>query len=184
MVKKLVPLALVVLALAAVPVAFGDNGNPAPGSTTGTTPAPTQTQGQGARGGNLQQRLQQIQDRVQKVETTFAQHCGAGASGAPQKCVDFANRVLARLQKIDGNVQARITKLQACTATSTDRYCTNADKKIALLQQIDQRVQALEQKVQAWLNGTSSSSSSTDSGLDQAAAGLGKLTKQVGGTTP
>ncbi len=183
MVKRLFILSIVVLALAAVPVAFGDDGNPAPGTTTGTTPAPTQTQGQ--RGDNVKQRLEKIRDRVQKVETRFAKRCGASANGAPQRCVDFANNVLKKLQAVDARIQTQLTKLQACTSTSTDRYCKNADKKIAVLQQLDQRVQALEQKVQAWLNGTSSSSSSTsDSGLDQAAAGLGQLTQQVGGTTP
>jgi hypothetical protein len=91
-------------------------------------------------------------------------------------------------------VQAKIAKLQACTTTSTDAYCKNADKKIALLQKIDQRVQTLIQKVQSWLSGSSSStgssngtgtgSSTSDSGLDQAAAGLGQLTQQVGGAKP
>ena len=137
----------------------------------------------------MKQRLEKIRDRVQQVETRFAKHCGTSASGAPQRCIDFANNVLKKLQAVDGRIQTQLTKLQACTSTSTDRYCKNADKKIAVLQQLDQRVQALEQKVQAWLNGTSSSSSSTgsstsDSGLDQAAAGLGQLTKQVGGATP
>jgi hypothetical protein len=177
MVKRLFILAVVVVALAAVPVAFGDDGsNPAPGSTT-----PAQTQ---ARGDNVKQRLEKIRDRVQQVETRFAKRCGASASGAPQRCVDFANNVLKKLQAIDARIQAQLTKLQACTSASTDRYCKNADKKIAVLQQLDKRVQALEQKVQAWLSGTSSSSSSSDSGLDQAAAGLGQLTQQVGGVTP
>ncbi|HYA08972.1 MAG TPA: hypothetical protein VEG24_05235, partial [Gaiellaceae bacterium] len=97
-------------------------------------------------------------------------------------------KVEAGLQKLDTNVQARITKLQACTSTSTDAYCKNADTKIALLQKLDQRLQTLIQKVQGWLSGSSTSSSTgsstSDSGLDQAAAGLGQLTQQVGGVTP
>lgn len=182
MVKKLVPLALVVFALAAVPVALGDDGsNPTPGST----PAAGQTQS----GGGARQRLENLRNRIQRVEMRFAKNCSGGASGAPQQCVAFAQKVEAKLQQLDTNLQAKIQKLQACTTTSTDAYCKNADKKIALLQKIDQRVQTLIQKVQSWLDGSSSSSSSTgsstsDSGLDQAAAGLGQLTQQAGGTNP
>ena len=188
MVKRLFPLALVVLALAAVPVAFGDDGsNPAPGPTGST---PTQTQGnQGNRGGNAQQRIQKIRDRIQGAEARFAKHCGTTANGAPDRCVTFAKNVLTKLQALDARLQTRIQKLQACTTSSTDRICKNADTKLAVLQKLDQRVQALEQKVQAYLNGTSTtsstgSSSTSDSGLDQAAAGLGQLTQQVGGATP
>lgn len=184
MVKKLVPLALVVFALAAVPVALGDDGsNPTPGST------PAATQGQGS--GGARQRLENLRNRLHLVEMRFAKNCSSGTSSAPQQCVAFAQKVEARLQQLDVNLQAKIQKLQACTTTSTDAYCKNADKKNALLQNIDQRVQTLIQKVQSWLDGSSSSSSSTstgsstsDSGLDQAAAGLGQLTQPAGGTNP
>ena len=191
MATKLVPLALVVLALAAVPVALADDGtNPPP---TDTTPAATQGQApaQGQAGNAVRLRLQLLRDRIQLVEQRFARHCGSGASGAPQQCVQFARKIEAGLQKLDSKVQAKIQTLQSCTSTSTDQSCKNADKKIALLQQVDQRLQTLIQKVQSWLSGSSSSSSSTsggsstsESGLDQAASGLGQLTQQVGGTTP
>jgi hypothetical protein len=179
MVRKLVPLALVVFALAAVPVALGDDGtNPTPGSA-----APT-AQGQGG----ARQRLENLRNRIHGVELRFAKNCRGGANGSSQQCVAFAQKVEAKLQQLDTNVQAKIAKLQACTATSTDAYCKNADKKIALLQKVDQRVQTLIQKVQSWLSGSSSTSSTgtstSDSGLDQAAAGLGQLTQQVGGTKP
>ena len=133
MVRKLVPLALVVFALAAVPVAFGDDGsNPAPGSTAPAAPA---AQGQGG----ARQRLENLRNRIHGVELRFAKNCRGGASSAPQQCVAFAQKVEAKLQQLDTNVQARIAKLQACTTTSTDAYCKNADKKIALLQKVDQR---------------------------------------------
>ena len=171
MVKRLFPLALVVLALAAVPVALGDDGS---------NPAPS---------GNAKQRIEKVRERIQGVETRFAKHCGTTANGAPDRCVTFAKNVLTKLQALDARLQTQIQKLQACTATSTDRICKNADKKLAVLQKIDQRVQALQQKVQAYLNGTSTSSSTgssstSDSSLDQAAAGLGQLTQQAGGATP
>jgi len=187
MVKKVVPLALVVLALAAVPVALGDDGSN-PG--TGSTPPATQTQPANAagRGDAARLRLQILQDRLRLVGLRFARNCRGGATGASQQCVAFAQKVEAKLQQLDANVQARITKLQACTSTSTDAYCKNADTKIALLQKLDQRLQTLIQKVQGWLSGSSTSSSTgsstSDSGLDQAAAGLGQLTQQVGGVTP
>ena len=200
MVKKLVPLALVVFALAAVPVALGDDGtNPAPGSTTPVTqpatPAqgqnPAQGQAQSGRGDTVRLRLQILQNRLRLVGLRFAKNCRGGANGSSQQCVAFAQKVETKLQQLDTNVQAKIQTLQACTATSTDATCKNADKKIALLQKLDQRLQTLIQKVQGWLNGSSSSStgsstgsSTSDSGLDQAAAGLGQLTQQVGGTTP
>jgi hypothetical protein len=195
MVRKLVPLALVVLALAAVPVALGDDGtNPTPGSTTPAPTAPT-TQGQAGRGDAARLRLQILQDRLRLVGLRFARNCRGGANGSSQQCVAFAQKVEAKLQQLDTNVQAKIAKLQACTTTSTDAYCKNADKKIALLQTIDQRLQTLIEKVQSWLSGSSSSSqssstgtstgsSTSDSGLDQAAAGLGQLTQQVAGAKP
>ena len=172
MVKRLFPLALVVLALAAVPVAFGDDGSNPP-----------------AQSGNAKQRIEKIRDRIRGAESRFAKHCGTSANGAPDRCVTFATNVLTKLQALDARLQAKIQTLQACTQSSTDRICKNADKKLAILQKLDGRVQALEQKVQAYLNGTStssstSSSSTSDSGLDQAAAGLGQLTQQVGGATP
>jgi 2-oxo-4-hydroxy-4-carboxy--5-ureidoimidazoline (OHCU) decarboxylase len=55
---------------------------------------------------------------------------------------------------------------------------------VTRLQEIDTRVQALAQKVQDWLAGKTAGGTTTsttdDSSLDQAAAGLGKLTKQAG----
>lgn len=178
--KRLIALALTVFALAAVPVAFGDDGSTPPDSSA---PAATQApaQGQGQRG----QRLELLRLRIQLVELRFAKHCGASATGADQRCVDFATKAEARLTKLDSNVQARIAKIQqTCVATSTDAKCKNAAERIALLQKIDERVNALAQKVQDWLDGKTtvspSTSSTSDSALDQAAAGLGKLTKQVG----
>jgi hypothetical protein len=188
--KRLIALALTVFALAAVPVAFGDNGSTppdgsAPAATQGQA-APTQDQAQGQRG----HRLELLRLRIQLVELRFAKHCGASATGADQRCVDFATKVEARLTKLDSNVQARIAKIQqTCSAAttaagSTDGKCKNAAERIALLQKIDERVNALAQKVQDWLDGKTtvapSTSSTSDSALDQAAAGLGKLTQQVG----
>jgi hypothetical protein len=182
--KRLIALAFTVCALAAVPVAFGDDGGSTPAD--GSTPA-TATQnapGQAANG------REQLRLRIQAVEARFAKHCGSTASGTPQRCTDVATRIEARLTKLDTNVQARIAKIQAtCSSTSTDSTstvpkCKNAADRVTALQAIDTRVQALAQKVQDWLDGKTVTGSTTtttdDSSLDQAAAGLGKLTKQAG----
>ena len=181
--KRLIALALTVFALAAVPVAFGDDGSTPPDSSTPTTGTQAPTQVQGQRG----KRLELLRLRIKTAELRFAKHCGANGAGTDQRCVDFATKVEARLTKLDTNVQARVAKIQetcgaATTNTaSTDAKCRNAADRVALLQKIDGRVQALAQKVQDWLDGkTVSGSSSSDSSLDQAAAGLGKLAQQVG----
>jgi hypothetical protein len=72
------------------------------------------------------------------------------------------------LTKLDGNVQAKLAELKACTPDSTDPKCKNADKKIAVLTRVDTHLQNVIQKLQDWLNGQSSG----DSALDQAASSL------------
>jgi hypothetical protein len=170
--QRFIALALTVFALAAVPAAFADDG-------TTTPPAA----GPSAIGNAQGQQLQILRLRLQLVELRFATHCGTSSDGAAQRCLDFAQKVEDRLTKLDGNVQARITKIQStCTATSTDNKCTHAADRVALLQKVDLRVQALAQKVADWLAGkTVSTDPSSDSSLDQAAAGLGKLKQQAGG---
>jgi hypothetical protein len=80
-VKKLVAVAFVALALAAVPTALGAGGDRG-------------TQGRHAR-------IAQIAERFQK-------RCGTSSAGAPQRCVDFANKALQRLQALDQKVEQRI----------------------------------------------------------------------------
>jgi len=177
--KRLIPLALAVLALAAVPAAFADDGSTSP--ATGAAPTTQSQPGQGAT--NARQRLDLLRLRLQRAERRFARHCGSSSATAPSACVDFAKKVEDRLTKLDANIQARIAKIQQTCSTSTDARCKHADERIALLQAIDARVQALAQKVQDWLDGktVSASDPGSDSSLDQAAAGLGQLTQQAGG---
>jgi hypothetical protein len=79
-VKKLVAVAFVALAFAAVPTALAAGG--------------TGIQGKHAR-------IAQIAERFQK-------RCGTSSAGAPQRCVDFADRALQRLQTLDQKVQQRM----------------------------------------------------------------------------
>ncbi len=83
--KRFIPLVLAVLALAAVPAAFADDG-----STSPAAPAPTAQQGQGAA--NARQRLERMQQRIQLVGQRFARHCGSNSGKAPQACLDFAKK--------------------------------------------------------------------------------------------
>jgi hypothetical protein len=186
--KRFAPLALIVLALALVPAAFADNGTPVPTQPTTTAPAttppattPPAQQNAGRPG--IQMRIEILRLRLQIVQLRFRLHCGQNGNASQDKCVAFAQKVVDRLTKLDGNVQAKLAALKACTPDSTDPKCKNADKKIAVLTRVDTHLQNVIQKLEAWLNGTSSSSSnsssnssssssSSDSALDQAAAGL------------
>ena len=171
--KRLIVLALTVFALAAIPAALADDGTTTP-PTAGSSVAPGQARGP---------QLQILRLRIRLAGLVFAKHCGGSATGAPERCLDFAKKVEDRLTNLDGNVQARIAKIQStCAATSTDDKCKHAADRVALLQKVDARVTALAQKVQDWLDGKAAAADpSSDSSLDQAAAGLGKLTQQAGG---
>jgi hypothetical protein len=170
--QRLIVLALTVFALAAVPAALADDGTTTP-PAVGAPAAAGQARGQ---------QLQILRLRMQLVELRFAKHCGSNSDGAAQRCLDVAQKVEDRLTKLDGNVQARIAKIQStCAATSTDEKCKHAADRVALLQKVDARAKALAQKVQDWLDGkTVTTDPNSDSSLDQAAAGLGKLTQQAG----
>jgi hypothetical protein len=82
--KRIALLVAVSFALAAVPVALADNGS---------------ANGNGAR-------IQRLNDRVDR----FFDRCGTSSAGAPQRCVDVANRALARLKTIDGKVQQHLSE--------------------------------------------------------------------------
>jgi hypothetical protein len=199
MVKRIALLALVALALAVVPAALADNG---PTPTQPTAPAAssagaTQNGNAGARA-----RLRRIHLRLERARRRFVRHCGTSSDGSSQRCVQFANNVLTRLQKLDAGVQKRIATIQqrcGTTATSGDSGsassstttpvkdpCANADRRIARLQKLDARIQAAIAKVQGWLNGqpassgsSTSDSSTSDSSLDQASQALSQLADQV-----
>jgi hypothetical protein len=79
-VKKLVAAAFVVLALAAVPTALAAGGS-------------------GVQGKHA---------RIAQIAARFEKRCGTSAAGAPQRCVDFANRALHRLQTLDGKIEQRM----------------------------------------------------------------------------
>ena len=167
--KRFALLALIVLALAAVPAALADD----------TTP-PAQAPAPAAAGhSNVRLRLEIMRLRVQLVHLRFRMNCGPNGKASLDKCVAFAQKVEDRLTTFDGNVQKKIADLQACTSGSTDTSCKNADKKIALLTKIDTRVQKAIQNIQSWIAGkgpgsttTTAPSSTSDSALDQAANDL------------
>jgi hypothetical protein len=169
--KRFTTLALVVFALAAVPAAFADDTTPPARSadTTATTTTPTQRQNSG--NGNARMRVELLRLRLNIVKLRFRLHCGPNGKAPADKCHTRAEQMLARLQKIDANVQAKITELKACTPASTDAKCKNAERKIAVLTKLDTRLQNAIQKLQDYLAGKSATPTdpSSDSALDQAA---------------
>jgi len=106
-VKKLVALALVALALAAVPTALAAGGT-------------------GAQGKHA---------RIAQLAERFVKHCGTSSTGAPQRCVTFANKALTRLQTLDGKVEQRM-------ATHPK------------LQKLDTFLQTVIGRLHAWLGST------------------------------
>ena len=89
--KKLVAIAFAALALVAVPTALAAGGK-------------------GAQGKHA---------RIAQIAARFEKRCGTSSTGAPQRCVDFANRALQRLQTLDGKVEQRMAgkpKLQKLDA--------------------------------------------------------------------
>jgi hypothetical protein len=174
--KRFAPLALIVLALAVVPAAFADDTTPAPTQPTAATPA-TQPAQQNAGRPGIQMRIEILRLRMQIVQLRFRLHCGQNGNASHERCVAFAQKVVDRLTKLDGKVQAKLAELKACTPDSTDPKCKNADKKIAVLTRVDTHLQNVIQKLQDWLDGKTSgdsSSASSDSALDQAASSLGQ----------
>ncbi len=173
MVKRILPLALVALALAVVPAALADDGTTPP-----SAPAPAAT---GAAANGQQPKLRQ---RVHRIERRFLRRC-VQAGQPSQRCVQAAGKILERLKALDVKAQERIAALQQCGTSSTDDHCTNADKRIARLQRIDARLQTLASKVQAWLDGQgagqgAAAQPTSDAALDQAAQGLQNLAGQIG----
>jgi hypothetical protein len=160
--KRLTTLALIVFALAAVPAALGDDA---------TLAAPSAPAAQQQRHVAPGMRLEILRLRMQIVQLRFRLHCSGGRNA--DKCQAFAQRVDDRLTKLDGNVQSKLAELKACTTSSTDGKCRNAEKKIAMLTKLDEHLQNAIQKVEDWLAGkTTATDPSSDSALDQAASQL------------
>ena len=153
--KRFAPLALIVLALAAVPAALADNGAPsAPPSVTPPATQPAQP-ANGHPGARIQLELLRI--RLQIVRLRYRIACHKQDS---DRCATFKQNVVDRLTKLDQNVQGRIST--NCTSTSTDKRCD-------VLTKLDQKLQDVISK----LGAVAGSSSSTDSsGLDNAAGAL------------
>ena len=106
-VKELVAVAVVALALTAVPTALAAGG--------------AGIQGKHAR-------IAQIAER-------FVKRCGTSSTGAPQRCVAFANKALQRLQTIDGKVEQRMVSHPK-------------------LQELDTFLQTVIGRLNAWLGST------------------------------
>src|SRR5579862_4258468 len=81
--KRLIPLVLVALALAAVPAALADNGGSTP---TAPTPSGQAQTGPAAQAGGP---LAELRIRLRLVEQRFARNCGANAAATRlERCAD------------------------------------------------------------------------------------------------
>ena len=80
-------------------------------------------------------RVEILRLRMQIVQLRFRLHCGQNDNASHERCVAFAQKVVDRLTKLDGKVQAKLSELKACTPDSTGPKCKNADKKIEVLTQ-------------------------------------------------
>jgi hypothetical protein len=170
--KRLVPLLFAVVALTAVPVALADSGGSAP-----TAPARAAVGHRPAGHPIVRMRLEILRLRVRIVRIRATRICMHASS---DRCTAFLQKVEQQLQTLDGNVQKKLDELKACTSTSTDQTCKNADRKIAVLTKVDAKLQALIQKIQDRLDGSSTESSSSNSSLTQAATGLGQAAGSLG----
>lgn len=172
--KRFTALALLVFALAAVPAAFADDTTP-PASPSATPATPATPAVQRNAGTNTGVRLEILRLRMQIVQLRFRLHCGPNGHASAERCKAYVQKILDRLTKLDANVKAKIDELKACTPTSTDPKCRNADKKIAVLTRLDDHLQKAIQRLQDFLDGKTSSDPSSDSALDQAAGQLGQV---------
>jgi hypothetical protein len=112
--KRLIPLALVALALSAVPVALADDGGSTP-PATGQAPAAQQQQQSGAN-----PRL-----RFRMILMRFARHCDANATA------DVEQRCAAFLQRLEAKIQAK------CSSADADKRCARVE---ALIQKLQDRL--------------------------------------------
>ena len=154
--KRFTTLALVVFALAAVPAAFADDTTPParPADTTATAPT---TRRSGRTAAKATPGCASRSCACAWRSSSSASGCTAARTARLRRtsAVARAEQMLARLQKIDANVQAKLAELKACTPDSTDAKCKNAARKIAVLTKLDTRLQNAIQKLQDYLDGKS-----------------------------
>jgi len=120
--KRLAPLLLVVLALAAaVPAAFADT----------TTP----TQPQSHQVAPIRLELLRLRLRLVRLEYRVACH-----DTSSDRCTQFTQKLVTRLTNVDTAVEQKLTSL-SCTSDSTDRSCIALTKIDAKLRSILQELQ-------------------------------------------
>lgn len=156
MLSRILALAVLALALAA-PAALAANGAP-------TQPGQQSPAAAGARQGNgpgqLEQRLAEMRQRLERAGAMFARYCESGRADTT-KCTAAAQKLLAALQKIDSRIDGVIAKINdRCSGGPTQqpggsqavpRACAHAQQLVKLLQDVQAKIRQFEQKLQAWL---------------------------------
>ena len=153
--KRIASLVAVVFAFAIVPVALADDGGSTP--TAPSTPATAPAAKAGAPIARL--RLDLLRLRLDLVHLRYRIACHDQSS---DNCTQLTQKIVDHLTTLDGNVQQKLAG------------CTSGDKKCTVLQKVDDRLQKIIDKLG---NPTSSSTSTSESGLDQAAGDLAGLAK-------
>lgn len=171
--KRFIPLALVVLAIAAVPAAFADGGTPAPTTpattTTTTTAAPAPATAPQAKGHPFaRMRLEILRLRIQMLHLRYRIACHDVQSDT---CTQFTQDAVSRLTALDQKVQAKESSL-GCSTGSADRRCDILSKVDAKLQQVIAKLGSP--------SAAAASSTGDESGLDAAANQLGQLSGSNG----
>jgi hypothetical protein len=113
--------------------------------------------GPAAKAGHPMARIQLelLRIRLQLVRVRYHVACHTQDS---DRCTQFTQKAVAGLTKLDGKIQDKLTK--SCASTSADKRCD-------VLTKLDQRLQDVLAKL-----GSSASTSTDSSALDNAAAGL------------
>lgn len=169
--KRFIPLALVVLAIAAVPAAFADGGTPAPtppATTTTTTAAPAPQASQAKGHPFARMRIELLRLRIQMLHVRYRIACRDAQSGA---CTQFTQDAVSRLTALDQKVQAKESSL-GCSTGSVDKRCDVLSKVDAKLQQVIAKLGSP--------SATAASTTGDESGLDAAANQLGQLSGSNG----
>ena len=166
--KRFAPLLFAIFALAvAAPIALADDSTPPTATTTTTTTAPAAPAAPAAPQAKdhpfARMRLEILRLRIQLVHLRYRVVCHNAQSDA---CTQFTQKAVDRLTAIDQKVQAKLADLK-CTSDSSDKKC-------GVLSKVDQRLQQVISKL-GNPSSAPSSSTSDESGLDQAANALGGL---------
>jgi hypothetical protein len=169
MLTRILVIAALALAVAA-PAALAGGGAPPPNAS-----APQGARAHAAGGGQIQQRLTQLRQKLVAAETAFRRHCVQSPANV-DRCTAAAKRMLAALQKIDSRIDALVTRIEqrcgsSAGAAAPPPACSRADQVVQVLHDAQSRIQQLEQELQGWLANPPAAAPSGKTGSNSGASG-------------